>query len=146
MFVSKIIKSSPRRYTFYRVFSAALVVVALAGFGCDEEAPEEPTAIPGAKVGSERWVVFFDENAVDLSAYRTAQKEKADTTKIEAQLRADAKERYKDFEAKLAGFDGIIVDYWYLTSAVTVEIPSGARGTLKTLPGVTGIKPDQWLD
>ena len=128
------------------IFCTLMVFVALSGFGCEEDEAETPQAIPGSKTGSERWVVYFGNGDVDLTAYRAARAEGKSTESIEEDLRAKAKERYKEFESKLAGFDGTVVDYWYLTPAVTVEIPSGARGTLKTLPGVTEIKPDQWID
>ena len=91
-------------------------------------------------------MVHFDSKDLDLASYRDAQANGKDTTEIEALLRERAKERYKLFEEKLKGFEGRIVDYWFLTAAVTVEVSSGVLGTLRTLPGVVRIEPDRLLE
>jgi hypothetical protein len=114
--------------------------------GCNESSEDEVQAIQGSLPGSERWVVYFDSKELDLTAYRNAQAKGEDTAQIETMLRESAKERYKEFEAKLKGFEGRIVDTWFLTEAVTIEVASGALGTLRTLPGVVKIEPDRLIE
>jgi hypothetical protein len=100
----------------------------------------------GSKPGLERWVVYFDGKDLDLKDYRGAIKAQKSTAEIEEKLREQSKERYLEFEKKLKGFDAVVVDRWFLTPAVTVEISSGAVGTLRTLPGVQRIEPDRLIE
>jgi hypothetical protein len=118
------------------------LLAALVSCAADDEGPRAPA---GTKPGSERWVVFFTGDGPSLDDYRKAQGTGADLAPLEARLRTAAA-RHTAFGRQLAGINGQIVDVWWLTNAVTVELPAGAVDTLKELDGVARVAPEQVWD
>ena len=129
------------------LFCAVFGTLALGfGAGCSDPPPEGPAPMPGAKPGTQRWVVHLVGDAPDLVAYRAARGKGEGVETAEDALRKAARDRAKPLRQSLKGLDGKIVDYWWMTNAVTVEVPEGAVGTLKGLDGVDRIVPDQLLE
>lgn len=141
---------APRRTSLLRsvVVAAGLVAFALAGAGCDEE-PETPAREPlaGSRPELERWVVHLKSAPPDPAPYHEALKASPEKAAEEAEkLREQAIRARTDFTQRLKDLGGQVVDHWWLTSAVTVEIPSGNVPTLKLLDEVERIAPDHLLD
>jgi hypothetical protein len=134
----------PRRV---RAWAFALLCAATAlAAGCPADEPEGPTAIKGAAENSERYVVYLKGEGPDLTEYRKALSDEPDKVpEIVAALREDAERRHKKFEKALRALSGTIVDHWYLTNAVTVEIPKESAPTLKITDGVLRVEPDTIL-
>lgn len=132
--------------------AALLLMVALGGAvglgvgGCSGDGDDAPPALAGAGDNTLRFIVYFDEKAgADLSAYRKAVAAGKDTAEIEAGLREEAKKRHKEFTKQLETFRGEVVEYWFLTNAVTVELPGVNGANLQNIEGVVRVEPDRLL-
>lgn len=131
---------------------AALLGVALLALvpavGCDgDEPPPTPSALPGSRADLERWVVYLKGEGPDLTEYKKALKETPEKIPaIVEELRKEAARARASFVQRLATLDARVVDHWYLTNAVTVEVPAGNVETLKLLDSVERIEPDRLLE
>jgi hypothetical protein len=134
--------------SFVPTMCAALVVCVLAGAAACSDDDDEVAggALLGSNEGVERWVVHFETGAPDLTAYHAALDKDGDTASIELQLREQAMTRRQDFARAVGELGGKIVDYWWLTNAVTVEIPVGNVKSLKMMSDVKELTPDRLLE
>ncbi len=122
---------------------ALVGVLTQLGVACSDDAGE---AIKGSSPGTERWVVLFEGDAPDLTDYKKAQATGKGLAAAEAKLRADAQTRHKGFEKGLKELEGKVVERWWMTNAVTVELPSGNVGSLQHMDGVAEVKPDTLVE
>lgn len=131
------------------VRSCTLLVLVAAAWGlagCPEEEADAPKPLEGAQPGSLRFVVYLKGDPPDLTEYRKALAENPDEVpEIVEELRETVKAERKDFERSLKAFEGKVVDHWFLTNAVTVEIPAGGAPSLPLVNGVERVEPDRML-
>lgn len=129
------------------VFAIFLVAGSLL-VGCPSS-DEGPKGIPGATTGTERWVVTFQatpQGKKDLEAYRAALKKSPQAARASAaEARKNAIEARRSIDGALKSFGARIVDHWWMTNSITVEIPAGNAASLRALPGVVSAKPDALL-
>ena len=110
----------------------------------DELPPIQPLA--GSKPGSQRYVVHLQGPPPDASAYHEALKDDpSKAPEIAATLKESAAASRKKLVQALRAYDGRVVDHWWLTNAVTVEIPAGNALSLTAIDGVVKVEPDQLL-
>lgn len=132
-----------------RVPVPALLLVGALGLGagaCPGE--EQPTAKPTAGAdGKERWVVTLDGEAPDLSEYRALSRDnpKAVAPYVE-KMRQNLMAGRTDLDTFLTSVDGRVVERWWMSNAVTVEVPASAVESLKKQPGVKQLAADQTLE
>lgn len=115
--------------------------------GCEsEEAPVVSQAPVGSRPELERWVVHLAEDLPDDGVYRDAQDKGGEAVAAASDaLRQEAKQKRLAFGQRLSDLGGRIVDHWFLTPAVTVELPGGNVPTLRVLEGVTRVEPEATL-
>ncbi len=125
-----------------RVILALLAAVALSAAGC----PGKKAAPPGKHVlgseGRERWIVAFDGGDGDLGAYRELLKD-GDDDKADAfaeKARAKLKQAHSDVEGQVVALGGQVVEVWWMSNAITVEIEPGKVESLRALVGKLGVK------
>lgn len=119
----------------------ATPVVGLAG--CDDE-PEEPAEKPmmGAD-GRGRWVVAFADAEPDLAEYRSLAKDNPSGAEAFAErARKKLSTSHADFESSLQALSGRIVERWWMSSSLTIEVDASAVPSLRESPGVKSIRPD----
>lgn len=140
---------APSLLSRLRKMAVTLVVVAaLVGVGAcsDEEAPVV-TPLAGSKPGTQRYLVHLQGAPPDAAAYHEAlEEDPAKAVEIAEGLRQSVVEGRKKFVQALKAYDGRVVDHWWLTNAVTVEIPAGNALSLGAIDGVVKVEPDQLLD
>lgn len=120
---------------------SATVIAAVAA--CEDEAPRGPEPLPGARPGTQRFVVYLAGDAPDATAYRAALQDDPSTAPpLAEELRQQAVAQRRGFLQALRAYDGVVVDHWWLTNAVTVEIPSGNAMSLTAIDGVLKVEPD----
>lgn len=110
---------------------------------CEDETPKGPDPLAGARPGTQRFVVFLAGDAPDATAYREAlQDDPSAAPPLAEALRQQAVTQRRAFLQALRAYDGVVVDHWWLTNAVTVEIPSGNAMSLTAIDGVLRVEPD----
>jgi hypothetical protein len=126
---------------------AALALLALAAAGCPSNGDEQgPKPTTGAE-GRERWIVTFDGSAPDLGEYRALQRDNPKAVDAYVgQMRDGVMRGRAEMESFLGSVEGRVVERWWMTNAVTVEVPAGAVETLKKQPGVKSVAPDLTLE
>lgn len=132
---------------------ASLVVLALVlagttvglGAGCpDKEA--ETKRVLGTE-GRERWVVTFEGNEPDLAEYRALLKDKPDEAEAYAEkMRKKLETDHEDLAKALESLNGRIVERWWMSQSVTVEIDATVAPSLEKVPGVKSVVPDVPLE
>lgn len=130
-----------------------LLVVALGGLllgaalvGCPSNGAASGKATIGAD-GRERWVVSFAGEPPDLAEYRALARDNPKAVDpYVTQMRDSLMRGRTELEGFLSSVEGRVVERWWMSNAVTVEVPAGAVETLKTLPGVKQVAPDLTLE
>jgi len=113
------------------------------GGGCPSDENQGTAGLEGSRPGYVRYVVYFADEPADLTAYRKARAAGEDVGDIVALLQDEARKRRLDFAKRIAELGGVVVDYWPLTNAVTVEIPDGSVATLGAFEGLARVVPDK---
>jgi len=127
------------------LLACALAMLPLAA-GCTDDEKPPVQALTGSKPGVERYVVYLEGEPPDLTEYETALADSpGDVLKIVEGLRQAAAEKHEGFARAIRAYDGKVVDHWYLTNAVTIEIPAGNAASLSELGGVVRVMPDEAL-
>ncbi|MFZ9889792.1 MAG: hypothetical protein ACO3JL_20035 [Myxococcota bacterium] len=120
---------------------STMAIVGLAA--CEEEQPPGPEPLAGARPGTQRFVVYLAGDPPDASAYRAALKDDPSSAPPLAEaLRAQAEAQRRGFQQALRAYNGVVVDHWWLTNAVTVEIPTVNAASLTAIDGVVRVEPD----
>ena len=137
-------------------FPFAVVVVAVAAFsvigsvgGCPgASAPEEPKIL-GAE-GRERWIVTFSGKEPDLETYREILRNEPGRADAYAEkMRGILRSAHADFEKSTEAVGVKIVEVWWMSNAMTVEVDARAVPTLQQRvgnEGVLSVTPDRRLD
>jgi hypothetical protein len=97
--------------------------------------------------GKERWVVTFEGEAPDPAEYRTLAKDNPKAADAyAAQMRDAVMKGRTEIESFLTSVDGRVVERWWMSNAITVELPAGAVESLRKQTGVKSVAPDQTLE
>ncbi len=134
-----------------RVLGATALVLSLGAgpfgaMGCSDDELPSIQPLAGSKAGTVRYVLHLAGDAPDASAYRAALKEDpAKAAAIAAELKETAAAGRRKLVQALKAYDGRVVDHWWLTNAVTVELPAGNALSLTAIDGVVKVEPDQLL-
>lgn len=135
----------------FQVVSRLLLAVAafaapLALSACSDEEGPAVQPLAGSNQGMVRYVVHLKGDPPDASAYRAALAEDpAKAAALAEELKQVAADGRKKLVQALRAYDGRVVDHWFLTNAVTVEIPEGNALSLQAIDGVERVEPDQLL-
>jgi hypothetical protein len=117
----------------------ALVVVDVA---CADDALGDLKApLVAGTAGRQRFVVTLAGAAADLGEYRRLLKE--DPTRVAAYVdeRRAALLR-PEFEAAIANVNGRVVERWWMSGQITVELTNENVAALRALPGVVSVEAD----
>ena len=126
--------------------ACAVLQTPLVLSACSDDEPPPIQPLAGSKPGTVRYVVHLQGDPPDASAYREAlAKDPAKAAQLAEELKMAAALNRKKLVQALKAYDGRVVDHWFLTNAVTVEIPAGNALSLTAIDGVTKVEPDQLL-
>lgn len=133
---------------------ATLVVLALSlagatvvglGAGCPDKDVDTKRVL--GTEGRERWVVTFEGNEPDLAEYRALLKDKPDEAEAYAEkMRKKLETDHEELTKALESLNGRIVERWWMSQSVTVEIDAAAAPSLEKVPGVKSLTPDVPLE
>ena len=118
---------------------ALLFAGAISSTGCPQE---ESPRVTGSEA-RERWIVTFAGAEPDLAEYRGLIKDQpaeagAYVDKMRRKLDQDHAEIAKTIEA----MNGQIVERWWMTNSMTVELEAGSVPTLQQASGVKSVATD----
>lgn len=102
--------------------------------------------LPGAALGSERWIVHFASRSFDLSGFRAAiraHRPAAEVDAIIAQLEQAVQADQAEFVAAIVALGGKVTNQWWLVNAAAVEIAPAQLDALRRLPNVAFVQPDE---
>lgn len=128
------------------VFACALCLLGgiVGSAGCPDK--EEPKRVTGTE-GRERWIVSFEGNEPDLAEYRALMKDKPDEAEAYAEkMRRKLDQDHEELTKSLESFNGTVVERWWMSNSVTVEIEAGKAPSLEKVPGVKSLAPDVPLE
>jgi hypothetical protein len=108
--------------------------------GCpSKDAGGDAKRVMGSE-GRERWVVQFDGPDKDLAEYRALPKE-SDRDAYAEKQRARLKDAHADVQSQVeSSCGGKVVEVWWMSNAMTVEIEPGKVETLRELVNKLGVK------
>jgi hypothetical protein len=118
-----------------------LVLVAIVAVaGCPaKDAGGDGKRVMGSE-NRERWVVQFDGPEKDLAEYRALQKE-SDRDAYAEKMRARLKDAHADVQSQIeSSCGGKVVEVWWMSNGMTVEIEPAKAETLRELQGKLGVK------
>lgn len=130
--------------TLLALLGAAWLLTLAACPDSDDTGGAKPAA--GAD-GKERWVVTFEGELPDPAEYRALLRDnpKAAAAYV-TQMRDSLMRGRTEIEGFLTSVDGRVVERWWMSNAVTVEIPASAVESLKKQQGVKAVSPDPTLE
>ncbi len=137
----------PARHT---VAFPLLLAVSLPGLaaviGCPSSGDNAGKALAGAD-GKERWVVTLAGEPPDLAEYRALLHDNPNAVEpYVSKMRDGLMNGRTELEGFLSSVDGRVVERWWMSNAITVEVPPGAAESLKKQPGVKQVAPDLTLE
>jgi hypothetical protein len=126
---------------------AALLATAVVGGACKDDEPVPTGKRMLGSEGRERWVVTFDGKEPDLSEYKGLIADAPDEVEsYAAKRRAQLSHDHADFEAQVQALDGKVVERWWMSNALTIEVKPEGVPTLRGFPGVKSMTPDVPLE
>ena len=102
--------------------------------------------LPGAKAGTERWIVHFAKRTFDLEAFRAAILAKRPGNEVAAivtDLDRRTKVDQQPFVKDVAALGGVVVTQWWLVNAAIIEIDPKQLLAVRRLPNVARVQPDE---
>lgn len=130
--------------------TSAIAVVAgallMAALGCPSKGDARGKPTLGTD-GKERWVVTLEGGPPDLAEYRALARDnpKAAAPYVD-KMRDSLMSGRTELEGFLTSVDGRVVERWWMSNAITVEVPASAVESLKGQAGVKQIAPDLTLE
>ncbi|MEE9128227.1 MAG: S8 family serine peptidase [Planctomycetota bacterium] len=125
----------------------AATVVAAGLFGQDLDADREH-GIPGARAGTERWIVHFQKRSFDLSRFRKAIYDRRPAAEVDAIVKGLERQVVLDqrgFVAKVERDLGAsIVAQWWLINACAIDVSPASLARIRALPNVARLEPDRY--
>jgi hypothetical protein len=132
--------TSGRAVGFVAVAAGLVVVVGLAA--CSEGTSDADKApVVAGTAGRQRFVVTLAGATPDLGEYRKLLKENPADVPAYVEGRRAALV-LPALDAALTGFNGRVVERWWMSGQLTVEIPPEGVASLRAVPGVSAIEPD----
>lgn len=126
------------------VLAGAIAAGALGG-GCPSKEGDGKRVL--GTEGRERWVVTFEGNEPDLAEYRALMKDKpAEADAYADKMRKKLETDHEDLAKMLESLNGRIVERWWMSQSVTVEIDATAAPSLEKVAGVKSLTPDAPLE
>jgi hypothetical protein len=122
----------------------ALLLLAVAPLACGGDKNGESRVL--GSEGRERWVVTFDGAAPDLAEYRKLLAD--DPSAVPAyvvKMRDRQAQAHPELEESLTALGGRVVDRWWMSNQVTIELPATGVASVQTVPGVKAMVPDALL-
>jgi hypothetical protein len=122
------------------VLVAVTATASIFGGGCSsKEAAGDGKRVMGSE-GRERWIIQFDGPDKDLAEYRALQKE-SDRDAYAEKQRSRLKDTHADVQSQVeSSCGGKVVEVWWMSNAMTVEIDPSKAETLRELVGKLGVK------
>jgi hypothetical protein len=97
---------------------------------------------PAQEVGGrQRFIVTLTDAAPDLAEYRTLLKANPTAVPAYVEQRRAALAR-PEIEAALAGLQARIVERWWMSGQLTVEVAPDQLPAIKSLPGIAAVDAD----
>jgi hypothetical protein len=120
---------------------AALLAV-LIGLGCDDSADMGPAGpvVLGSN-GRQRFVITLSEPAPALDDYRRLLKDNPAGAAAYVDDRRAALAR-PALDSALVAFNGRVVERWWMSSQLTVEMDREGLATIRAVTGVKSVEPD----
>jgi hypothetical protein len=118
-----------------------LVIVAMVAVAAcsSKDAAADGKRVMGTE-NRERWIIQFDGPDKDLAEYRALQKE-SDRDAYAEKQRARLKDAHADVQSQVeSSCGGKVVEVWWMSNAMTVEIEPAKAETLRELVGKLGVK------
>ena len=102
--------------------------------------------LPGARPGTERWIVQFATRGFDLVAFRTAiqtRRPAAEVAAIVADLERAVRLDQAAFVAAAERLGARVTDQWWIVNAAAIEIEPAKLDAIRKLPNVSLVQPDE---
>lgn len=99
----------------------------------------------GVKVGTEKWIVHFEERPFDLAAFRAEMQGDRDpqlVATIVRELERKMKAHQKAFAQRVEQLGGSVVAQWWLVNGCAIEIAPKHLAALRATPNVAYLQPD----
>ncbi|MGE0144989.1 MAG: S8 family serine peptidase [Planctomycetota bacterium] len=108
-----------------------------------------PTAgIPGARAGTERWIVHFKSRSFDLTRFREAilaRRPANEVAAIVADMERSVRNDQAAFVTAAESLGARITDQWWIINALALELEPEQLAELRRLPGIESVQPDvEW--
>ncbi len=120
-----------------RVLGVAMLVGCTSG-------TQQPEATPLAgSQGRGRWVVTVKATLPDRSAYRALLIDNpAGVAAYVAKMRAEQARNFPEVQKAVTTVNGEVVERWWMSNQLTVELPAAGVATLRGTEGVSSVEPD----
>ncbi len=123
------------------------VLFAVLCGGCPDDglAGLQRTGVMGSE-GRARYVVSFEKAGPDLQEYRNLAHDNPGGLGgyIESKRRETANGQ-AGLDAALGAVGGRVVERWWMSNQATIELPPAGVASVRAVPGVTSVDPDQLL-
>ena len=133
--------------------TALSFVLALGAGAQDASPPLAPIlqssssgGLPGARPGTERWIVHFKARDFDLTALRTAiltRRPAGEVAAIVADLERAVRADQAAFVAAAERLGARVTDQWWIVNAAAVELEPSKLPAIRALPNVALVQPDE---
>lgn len=117
------------------------LLLALAVGCADDPLGDLKAPVVTGTAGRQRFVVTLAGAAPDLAEYRRLLREDPGRVAAYVDERRAALVR-PDLEAAVAGEKGRVVQRWWMSGQLTVELEAEGVARVRALPGVTSVEPD----
>ena len=115
--------------------------------GCPDDGLDglQPRAVAGSD-GRMRYVVSFEKPGPDLQEYRDlARDNPGGVARYVDGKRAETATGQSGLDMALGAVGGKVVERWWMSNQATIEIPTTGVATVRAVPGVKSVDPDQPL-
>jgi hypothetical protein len=125
--------------------ACALCFLGIQATGCPSTKDDEKRVV--GTEGRERWIVTFEGSEPDVSEYRRLMNGKPDEARAYAdKMRKKLDQDHRELMSILESLSGTVVERWWMSNAMTVEIDAAKAPSLARAGGVKSIAPDVLLE
>ncbi len=119
----------------------ALVATGIVGACADDPLGDLRAPVVAGSGGRQRFVVTLAGATPDLSEYRRLLKDSPGAVAGYVERKRAALAR-PEVEAALAGVNARVVERWWMSGQLTIELPPEQVSAVRALPGVAAVAPD----